>query len=47
MFAKLANHHPGEYDGVAPFKMPSAQSVMQQFSHDASTYESKAPVAFL
>jgi hypothetical protein len=47
MFTNLAIHHPGEYDAPAKFSVPSAQQVMAQFHADASTYESKAPVAFL
>ena len=47
MFTNLAIHHPGEYDAPRPLKFPTAQSVMAQFNHDASTYESKSKVSFL
>lgn len=46
MFTAL--HRPqSEYDAPAPFAMPSYASVMGDFSHSASTYESKGPVTFL
>jgi len=46
MFTAL-HRQPTEYDAPAPFSMPSYKSVMGDFSNAASTYESKAPVAFL